>query len=125
MRAACVKAAPSCRACPASLPSVPCRLYNMGVITTKKSLVQLEKLSTASFCRRRLAVVMVRARAVNWNVERESPLCLPQALEVAVGRTGAAAAVQGRHTGFPVPARIPAAGAAQDERDPARGLHLY
>ena len=34
----------------------------MGVITTKKSLVQLEKLSTASFCRRRLAVVMVRLK---------------------------------------------------------------
>ena len=33
----------------------------MGVITTK-SLVQLEKLSTASFCRRRLSVVMVRLR---------------------------------------------------------------
>jgi U3 small nucleolar ribonucleoprotein protein IMP3 len=38
------------------------KLYNMGVITTKKSLVQLEKLSTASFCRRRLAVVMVRLK---------------------------------------------------------------
>ena len=38
------------------------RLYAMGVITTKKSLVQLEKLSTASFCRRRLAVVMVRLK---------------------------------------------------------------
>lgn len=34
----------------------------MGVITTKKSLVQLEKLSTSSFCRRRLPVVMVRLR---------------------------------------------------------------
>lgn len=34
----------------------------MGVITTKKSLVQLEKLSTASFCRRRLAVVVVRLK---------------------------------------------------------------
>lgn len=34
----------------------------MGVITTKKSLVQLEKLSTASFCRRRLPIVMVRLR---------------------------------------------------------------
>ena len=34
----------------------------MGVITTKKSLVQLEKLSTSSFCRRRLSVVMVRLR---------------------------------------------------------------
>ncbi len=32
----------------------------MGAITTKKSLVQLEKLSTASFCRRRLSVIMVR-----------------------------------------------------------------
>ena len=39
-----------------------CRLYNMGVISTKKSLVQLEKLSTASFCRRRLAVVAVRLK---------------------------------------------------------------
>jgi U3 small nucleolar ribonucleoprotein protein IMP3 len=36
------------------------RLYRMGVVTTKKSLVQTEKLSTASFCRRRLSVVMVR-----------------------------------------------------------------
>ena len=34
----------------------------MGVIPTKKSLVQLERLSTAAFCRRRLAVVMVRLR---------------------------------------------------------------
>ncbi|PSC75077.1 U3 small nucleolar ribonucleo IMP3 [Micractinium conductrix] len=38
------------------------KLYGMGVITTKKSLVQLEKLSTASFCRRRLSVVMVRLK---------------------------------------------------------------
>jgi U3 small nucleolar ribonucleoprotein protein IMP3 len=38
------------------------RLYNMGVLPTKKSLVQCEKLSTASFCRRRLAVVMVRMK---------------------------------------------------------------
>ena len=38
------------------------KLYDMGVITTKKSLVQLEKLSTSSFCRRRLSVVMVRLR---------------------------------------------------------------
>jgi U3 small nucleolar ribonucleoprotein protein IMP3 len=34
----------------------------MGVITTKKSLVQLERLSTSSFCRRRLSVIMVRLR---------------------------------------------------------------
>ena len=39
-----------------------CRLYAMGVITTKKSLVQLEKLSTASFCRRRLSVILVRLK---------------------------------------------------------------
>ena len=38
------------------------RLYAMGVITTKKSLVQLEKLSTAAFCRRRLSVVLVRLK---------------------------------------------------------------
>lgn len=38
------------------------KLYDMGVITTKKSLVQVEKLSTASFCRRRLSVVMVRLK---------------------------------------------------------------
>ena len=38
------------------------RLYAMGVITTKKSLVQLEKLSTSAFCRRRLSVVMVRLK---------------------------------------------------------------
>lgn len=38
------------------------KLYDMGVITTKKSLAQLEKLSTSSFFRRRLSVVMVRLR---------------------------------------------------------------
>ncbi|BDA47672.1 U3 small nucleolar ribonucleoprotein protein IMP3 [Coccomyxa sp. Obi] len=38
------------------------KLYNMGVISTKKSLVQLERLSTSSFCRRRLSVVMVRLK---------------------------------------------------------------
>lgn len=38
------------------------KLYDMGVIPTKKSLVQLEQLSTAAFCRRRLAVVMVRTK---------------------------------------------------------------
>ena len=34
----------------------------MGVLSTKKSLVQLEQLSTSSFCRRRLAVVTVRLK---------------------------------------------------------------
>eukprot|EP00798_Chlamydomonas_sp_ICE-L_P019259 gene19259-25892_t len=38
------------------------KLYTMGVLSTKKSLVQCEKLATASFCRRRLAVVMVRLK---------------------------------------------------------------
>ncbi|KAK9808216.1 hypothetical protein WJX73_010220 [Symbiochloris irregularis] len=38
------------------------KLYNMGVIPTKKSLAQIETLSTAAFCRRRLAVVAVRLR---------------------------------------------------------------
>ena len=36
----------------------------MGVLPTKKSLVQVEKLSTSAFCRRRLAVVMVRNKMV-------------------------------------------------------------
>lgn len=34
----------------------------MGVLPAKKSLAQVERLSTSSFCRRRLAVVMVRVR---------------------------------------------------------------
>ena len=34
----------------------------MGVTQSKKSLALTEKLSTASFCRRRLAVVLVRLR---------------------------------------------------------------
>jgi len=38
------------------------KLYNMGVIPTKKSLLLCDKLSTSSFCRRRLAVVMVRLK---------------------------------------------------------------
>ncbi len=56
----------------------------MGVITTKKSLVQLEKLSTASFCRRRLAVVMVRLkmsetlREAATFIEQARQLPLPQ-----------------------------------------------
>ncbi len=34
----------------------------MGIITTKKSLSQLEELSTSAFCRRRLPIIMVRAK---------------------------------------------------------------
>lgn len=38
------------------------KLKNMGIVTTKKSLSQLEELSTSAFCRRRLPIVMVRAK---------------------------------------------------------------
>ncbi|XP_006652964.1 U3 small nucleolar ribonucleoprotein protein IMP3 [Oryza brachyantha] len=38
------------------------KLYNMGVIPTKKSLLTCEKLSVSSFCRRRLATVMVKLK---------------------------------------------------------------
>jgi len=36
------------------------KLYSMGLITTKKSLLACEKLAASSFCRRRLPVVLVR-----------------------------------------------------------------
>jgi U3 small nucleolar ribonucleoprotein protein IMP3 len=38
------------------------KLYDMGVLPTKKSLALCDKLSTSSFCRRRLAVVLVRLK---------------------------------------------------------------
>uniref|UniRef100_A0A1D1Z3M0 U3 small nucleolar ribonucleoprotein protein IMP3 n=1 Tax=Anthurium amnicola TaxID=1678845 RepID=A0A1D1Z3M0_9ARAE len=38
------------------------KLYNMSVIPTMKSLAVCEKLSVSSFCRRRLAVVLVRRK---------------------------------------------------------------
>mmetsp|Transcript_66682 Transcript_66682/g.178345 ORF Transcript_66682/g.178345 Transcript_66682/m.178345 type:complete len:184 (-) Transcript_66682:270-821(-) len=38
------------------------KLYNMGIIPTKKSLTQCEKLSVSAFCRRRLPVVLVRLK---------------------------------------------------------------
>eukprot|EP00884_Botryococcus_braunii_P009096 jgi/Botrbrau1/18188/Bobra.53_1s0053.1 len=38
------------------------KLFAMGVITTKKSLTQVENLPVSAFCRRRLAVVMLRLR---------------------------------------------------------------
>ncbi|KAF3337863.1 U3 small nucleolar ribonucleoprotein IMP3-like protein [Carex littledalei] len=38
------------------------KLYNMGVIPSKKSLLKCEKLSVSSFCRRRLATVMVKLK---------------------------------------------------------------
>mmetsp|Transcript_39858 Transcript_39858/g.48562 ORF Transcript_39858/g.48562 Transcript_39858/m.48562 type:complete len:183 (-) Transcript_39858:142-690(-) len=38
------------------------KLYNMGLITTKKSLALIEKLNPSAICRRRLPVVMVRLR---------------------------------------------------------------
>lgn len=51
----------SCAKSGSSWPAY-CRLYALGIITTKKSLIQLEKLTVSSFCRRRLAVVMVRTK---------------------------------------------------------------
>lgn len=36
------------------------KLYNIGVIPTKKSLALCDKLTVSSFCRRRLATVLVR-----------------------------------------------------------------
>jgi U3 small nucleolar ribonucleoprotein protein IMP3 len=38
------------------------KLFNMGVINKESSLSSIEKLSASSFCRRRLPVVMVRAK---------------------------------------------------------------
>lgn len=38
------------------------KLYNMGLIPTKKSLALCDKLNTSAFCRRRLAVVLVRLK---------------------------------------------------------------
>ncbi|KAJ1278623.1 hypothetical protein BS78_04G093100 [Paspalum vaginatum] len=38
------------------------KLYNMGVIPTKKTLLKCENLSASAFCRRRLATVMVKLK---------------------------------------------------------------
>lgn len=38
------------------------KLYNMGLIQTKKSLMKAEEVNVSSFCRRRLPVVMVRVK---------------------------------------------------------------
>uniref|UniRef100_A0ACD5TLD3 Uncharacterized protein n=1 Tax=Avena sativa TaxID=4498 RepID=A0ACD5TLD3_AVESA len=38
------------------------KLYNMGVIPTKKSLVICENLSASAFCRRRLATILVKLK---------------------------------------------------------------
>ena len=38
------------------------KLYDMGVIQTKKSLLKAEKVTVSAFCRRRLPVVMVRVK---------------------------------------------------------------
>ncbi|MQL96802.1 hypothetical protein Taro_029480 [Colocasia esculenta] len=38
------------------------KLYNMGVIPTRKSLTLCERLSVSSFCRRRLATILVRQK---------------------------------------------------------------
>ncbi|CAH9102132.1 unnamed protein product [Cuscuta epithymum] len=38
------------------------KLYNIGVISERKSLALCEKLSVSSFCRRRLSTVLVRLK---------------------------------------------------------------
>ncbi|KAJ5071801.1 u3 small nucleolar ribonucleoprotein imp3 [Anaeramoeba ignava] len=38
------------------------KLYDMGLIARKKNLFECEKISVSSFCRRRLAVVLVRLK---------------------------------------------------------------
>lgn len=38
------------------------KLFNMGLITTKKSLQKADEITTSSICRRRLPVVMVRMK---------------------------------------------------------------
>ena len=38
------------------------KLYNCGAVPTRKSLALCDALSTSSFCRRRLAVVLVRLK---------------------------------------------------------------
>ncbi|KAJ3192351.1 Small subunit (SSU) processome component [Irineochytrium annulatum] len=38
------------------------KLYNMGLITAKRSLSQCDKITVSSFCRRRLPIVMVRLK---------------------------------------------------------------
>jgi U3 small nucleolar ribonucleoprotein protein IMP3 len=38
------------------------KLYNMGLIQTKKSLLKADEVNVSSFCRRRLPVVMVRVK---------------------------------------------------------------
>jgi U3 small nucleolar ribonucleoprotein protein IMP3 len=45
------------------------KLYNTGAIPTRKSLALCDKLSTSSFCRRRLAVVLVRLKMAETLVE--------------------------------------------------------
>jgi len=45
------------------------KLYNCGAIPTRKSLALCDKLSTSSFCRRRLAVVLVRLKMAETLVE--------------------------------------------------------
>ncbi|KAJ3414496.1 Small subunit (SSU) processome component [Chytridiales sp. JEL 0842] len=38
------------------------KLYNMGLITAKKSLSQCDKITVSAFCRRRLPIIMVRLK---------------------------------------------------------------
>lgn len=39
-----------------------CKLYNLGIITTQKSLKLADEVTVSSFCRRRLPIIMVRMK---------------------------------------------------------------
>ncbi|KAK1287739.1 hypothetical protein QJS10_CPB19g00915 [Acorus calamus] len=45
------------------------KLYNMGVIPTRKSLALCDKLSVSSFCRRRLSSILVRSKFAEYMKE--------------------------------------------------------
>ncbi|KAJ2402335.1 U3 small nucleolar ribonucleoprotein imp3 [Coemansia sp. RSA 2559] len=42
------------------------KLYNIGVISSRKAMSQVDKLTVSAFCRRRLAVVMCRLRMAQY-----------------------------------------------------------
>lgn len=49
------------------------KLYNMGIIPTRSSLVQCQQVTASSFCRRRLPVVLVKLR-MSQSVSRATEL---------------------------------------------------
>lgn len=43
------------------------RLYDLGLVPTKNSLIKAQKLTVSAFCRRRLPIVMVRTKMAETN----------------------------------------------------------